>query len=782
MLRNLVYLVLAIGLFGASSAADELNPVRHHPHAAALPDGTVRVIVKLRQPPTSTLALEEKAGDDIARLASSTGMQLKESRRLSSDLRVVEIDPQSTAGDAEAALERLRADPAVAYAEPDRRRYLHAVPNDPLYPGQWYLQNAPETPSAIDAEAAWDLTPGSNGVVIAVIDSGVRFDHPDLLPADSGGRLLPGFDFVSDASISNDGDGLDDDASDPGDWVTQTDAASSSFSDCSPRPSSWHGTRIAGIIGAIANNSVGLSGGSWNGWILPVRVLGKCGGYDSDILAGMLWAGGLPVSGAPDNPYPANVENLSVGSTDNCPQSYRDVIGELAAAGVLVVVSSGNEGGLVDAPANCAGVAAVAGLRHAGTKVGYSNLGPAITLGAPAGNCVNLSGACIYSIDTTSNTGSTGPETNYYTDQLDINVGTSFSAPVVATIAGLMLAVNGNLGSAQLISRLQEGAKTPFPVSSDSAVPQCHVPAGPSDLQLTECNCTTSTCGAGMANALGAVTAALRPIAAIAVPATVSPGQDVTLSGAGSRAACGFGIASYDWTITSGGVGVGISSTSPDSATVIAPTSGSLTVQLTVTDDTGRTDSAEAVIEPNLASTTAPALAGDTACLIDRVPPAVLVRVVVSPSGIALRTNATQSFAATVTNATDTSVTWQVNGIPGGDATVGSISVDGLYTAPRTVPTGGAVIVTAVSAEDPSRSGSASVSIFVPPSRGGGGSVGWIVLAGLLAALLVRRRSAGQWFAALRTPRCRARTARASRSSTATESSQPMQPSVMLWP
>ena len=266
---------------------------------------------------------------------------------------------------------------------------------------------------------------------------------------------------------------------------------------------------------------------TWSPWILPVRALGKCGGYDSDILEAMAWAGGLHVNGVPDNPYPAKVENLSLGATGRCGAAYASVISQLAARGVLVVASAGNEGGPVGSPANCAGVAAVTGLRHAGTKVGFASLGPQVAVSAPGGNCVNTSGGpCLFSIDTTYNTGTQAPGSHGYTNQTNVNVGTSFSAPIVAGIAGLMAGANGNLGSEQLIARLREGATTPFPVSADPAVPMCHIPAQQNDLQTSECSCTTSTCGAGMANAARALSAALRPIAALSAPATGCAGPN----------------------------------------------------------------------------------------------------------------------------------------------------------------------------------------------------------------------------------------------------------------
>jgi len=282
-------------------------------------------------------------------------------------------------------------------------------------------------------------------------------------------------------------------------------------------------------------------------------------------------------------------------------------------------VSAGNEGGPVDAPANCAGVAGIAGLRQVGTKVGYSSLGPEIALSAPAGNCVNTGAGqpCLFSIETTTNNGTTVPAANIYTDETNFNVGTSFSAPIVSGIAGLMLGVNGNLTSGQLIARLQAGASAPFPVSSDSTVPACHVPAGPSDLQTRECNCTTSVCGAGMANAYGAVLQALRPIAAVALPSTVTAAASVTLDGSGSAAACHASLSTYQWTVVQPTSNPPtIQNASMAQASVLAPSAPTTyTLMLTVTDDAGRTDSAQVIVTSSRASTAAPARAGSNACL-----------------------------------------------------------------------------------------------------------------------------------------------------------------------
>ena len=312
---------------GVTAWSAEHNPVSSHGTAAAVAD-TQRVIVKMR----GTL---QAPSPRVAALVARSGLSLRAMRPLFGNMHVLHIDPPGTAGSTAAAsitatLARLRADPEVEFAEEDQRRFPHAVPNDSLYQDQWYMMKSATTPSAVDAQTAWDTTTGSTmagatnslstGVVIADLDTGIRFDHPDLLWAGGGGRLLPGYDFITDVATANDGDGPDADPSDPGDWVSAADAQQAPFKGRSCIPSgqdhvdsSWHGTRTAGIIGALTNNGAGIAGMTWSGWILPVRVLGKCGGFDSDILAGMMWAAGGHIAGVPDNPYPARIDQHESG-------------------------------------------------------------------------------------------------------------------------------------------------------------------------------------------------------------------------------------------------------------------------------------------------------------------------------------------------------------------------------------------------------------------------------------------------------------------------------------
>ena len=610
--------VLGAVLLAALAQAHAVAAPPASPTAApAAAPSVERFIVRLRASAAES-SYEAEPGR-VAALATRHGLAVAEARHIVSGMHLLRVAPRAGENTPQ-TLARLRADPEIEYVQIDARRHALSTPDDSLFGGQWYLQNS--EPAAVNAIGAWDLTTGSPGVVIADLDTGVRFDHPDLRNA-TANRLLPGYNMIANAAVANDGDGRDSDASDPGDWVTAADVKTAQFSTCTVGNSSWHGTRTAGMLGAISNNQQGIAGITWQGWIEPVRVLGKCGGYDSDIIAAMGWAAGMPVSGVPLNPYPARIINMSLGEVGSCTppdnQAYQDIIDKLSAAGVLVVVSAGNEGGPVDVPANCAGAAAVAGLRHVGTKVGYSSLGPEVGLSAPAGNCVNTGAGqpCLFSIVTTTNTGTTVPATNTYTDENNFNVGTSFSAPIVSGIAGLMLAVNGNLTPDQLIARLQKSSQ-PFPVSTTAGVPTCHVPTGPNDLQTAECSCTTQTCGAGMANADGAVQEALRPIAALAVSGVVQGGNPVTLDASGSAAACHASIVSYAWSVvppTTSPPAV-IQNANSARATIVAPSPpNTYNLMLTVTDDQGRMDSAILVVSSSGVQTTAPAAAGTNACL-----------------------------------------------------------------------------------------------------------------------------------------------------------------------
>lgn len=330
-------------------------------------DLEARVIVKLK---AASPLKQAQAASRVQSLGARLGVSARLLGQPAPDLQVMQASGISS--DALAA--RLARQADVEYAVPDRIKTIRALPNDPLFGSQWYLQAPGATrPAAIDAVGAWSLGGGSASVVVAVVDTGVRFDHEDLAAS-----LLPGYDFIADALNSGDGDGSRDaDASDPGDYLSAADLANADLrSMCgtsTTRSSSWHGTQVAGIVAAQANNGLGIAGAGGATRVLPVRVLGKCGGYDSDIIAGMRWAAGLAVPGVPANPNPAKVINLSLAGGSGCSSAYASAIAEVRQAGALIVAAAGNETSPVEEPASCAGVLAVAGIRHAGTKVGYSS-------------------------------------------------------------------------------------------------------------------------------------------------------------------------------------------------------------------------------------------------------------------------------------------------------------------------------------------------------------------------------------------------------------------------
>jgi len=634
-------------ILGAS--ADSQADVRRAPSDTA----SDRIIVKWRETGIAAIQLESLAAR-TSRLRDVSGLPLRGVRSLHPRLDVVRLRGAADESSVRAAVARLRADPAVQYAEIDERRFIHAIPNDTRYApgsdllgdwrGQWYLADpTAATPAAIGATTAWDTTRGT-GLRIAVIDTGIVADHPDL-----AGKLLAGRDFVCHDSatqsclatgaiqslVANDGGGWDADPADPGDWISAADLARSDkfFDGCGQGPnhdepidSSWHGTRVAGVIAAVTDNALGIAGVAPAAQILPVRAIGKCSGYTSDLVAAMYWAGGIsnsllgglaPLTGATR----AHILNLSLGGRNACTQTEQDAVTALTNAGVLIVASAGNDGGPIGSPANCRGVLSVSGLRHIGTKVGYSNVSStdaAITIGAPAGNCVNIlpTEPCLYSIETLTNEGTTGPvasnaNTSYtyaffgpaYTgNRLNVaNVGTSFSAPIVAGVAALMVTMNGELTTSELISRMQESA-TAFPVPAQPATGGiCHVAALTrdsageyTDVQDRDCQCTTATCGAGMLNAPAALAAAARPIAIFTSSATsASLGQRIALDASGSLAAAGRRIVAYQWSTAPS---VAVSNPNGALAEIVFPALRPLTVNLTITDDAGRQDSASLTI------------------------------------------------------------------------------------------------------------------------------------------------------------------------------------------
>ena len=334
-------------------------------------------------------------------------------------------------------IERLNNHPDVEYAEPN---YIlqpagSVLPNDPLYTQQWHYP-------FINLPQAWQLTTGDPNLVVAVIDTGAKFSHPDL-----AGRLTGGqFDFIDDPQIAGDGDGIDAIAEDPGD---------------DPVNPTFHGTHVAGTVGAATNNGVGVAGGNWNSKLMTLRALGIGGGTTFDIMQAARFAAGLsnvsgttPVQAAETSPQgsipKASVINMSLGSARPCSQFERENFSQILAQGVSVVVAAGNSNTNDDfSPASCPGVINVGAVGPDGTRAPYSNFGPRITGVAPGGDLsIGPSGGVL---STWWNDAGNSPS-------LRFNQGTSMAAPHVAAIVSLMKSVNPALSPAQVKQILEQTA------------------------------------------------------------------------------------------------------------------------------------------------------------------------------------------------------------------------------------------------------------------------------------------------------------------------------------
>lgn len=439
--------------------------------------GTDRVIVKFK--PDGTDPKKPLNENQLARLSQLTGGTVTWHRNTPDGGHILKLNRKLPPGAVAAMAKKLANQPDIEYAEPDDVWESQLVATDPCYATnavgcngyQWDLFDAV---GGINAPAAWDVTTGSATVRVAVIDTGALLAHPDL-----AGRFVGGYDMASDAANANDGDARDADASDPGDWVTAVENSSGPFAGCGAGNSSWHGSHVAGTIGASPNNGAGIAGINWTSGIVPVRVLGKCGGYMTDINDAIIWAAGGTVAGVPDNPNPARVLNLSLGGGGACPASTQDAINKALGMGAVVVVAAGNSNTSAanSTPGNCNGVITVAATTKAGGRATYSNYGTAVEIAAPGGDAT----AGGFNILSTINSGAMGPDPAGYI--YGAYAGTSMATPHVAGVASLMFSVNPQLTPTQLLGKLQASARL-FPTGS---------------------TCTTAICGSGIVNAGQAV-------------------------------------------------------------------------------------------------------------------------------------------------------------------------------------------------------------------------------------------------------------------------------------
>ena len=412
------------------------------------------------------LTSEVKSVDDLFKIKTNYV------RTTAQKATVVTTSSKLTAEQAEKYMAALSSNASVASVEPDLLRRSTArrqatstlakaatalktqaavTPNDTLYPQQWNLHDA----KGISTPEAWATTQGS-GVTVAVIDSGI-VKHPDL-----DANVLPGYDFITEPSIARDGNGRDADPTDQGNW----EEAGVCAADSEASESNWHGTHVAGSIAAIMNNKRGIAGVAPNAKILPLRALGMCGGYDSDIADAMVWAAGGTVEGVPANTHPAQIINLSLGGEGTCPATYSKAIAEVNKRGAILVVAAGNDDQDTSkiAPANCGGSIVVGSTNQKGQRSDFSNYGKIVDVSAPGDGIMST-----VDLGTTVSTGAGYTEYD----------GTSMAAPQVAGIIALMKSVDPSLTADRAKQVLKQSAKP-----------------------LT---CNVNACGAGIANAANAL-------------------------------------------------------------------------------------------------------------------------------------------------------------------------------------------------------------------------------------------------------------------------------------
>lgn len=335
-------------------------------------------------------------------LAKSRPANANYLRKLATGHELVRVSRKLDRVEAAALMRQIAADPNVKAVYPDRLRQIARqavakpgpnvqpayIPNDPDFiEYQWHML-APDGTETYDGgpnrgganvPAAWDLADGS-GITIAILDTGITA-HPDVDTsfADAG------YDFITDAFVS--GRETDDRVPggwDLGDWTIGYAGAET----CQQRYSSWHGTHVGSTAGAQhTDNAVGMTGIAYNANVVPIRVLGHCGGYDTDISDAIVWAAGGTVDGMPANPNPAQVINLSLGGAGACQTYEADAIAQANALGAVVVVAAGNQGSNAEgySPGNCPGVINVASNGVTSRRAYYSNYGAEIDISAPGG-------------------------------------------------------------------------------------------------------------------------------------------------------------------------------------------------------------------------------------------------------------------------------------------------------------------------------------------------------------------------------------------------------------
>jgi serine protease len=449
----LTSLLLAMPAFAGEVYLDGLATAQtHQKFIVTYKDGSTA----LASPSALTTSLRTAARAVPAKAGKALG--LNSVRRLALGPELVRADRALDRAEAETLMRQLAADPNVQSVEVDQILHATLTPNDTRLSEQWAFGT---TNAGLNIRPAWDKATGS-GTVVAVIDTGIT-SHADL-----NANILAGYDFISDATTARDGNGRDSNAADEGDWY----AANECGAGIPAASSSWHGTHVAGTVAAVTNNTTGVAGTAYGAKVVPVRVLGKCGGSLSDIADAIVWASGGTVSGIPANANPAEVINMSLGGGGSCSTTMQNAINGAVSRGTTVVVAAGNDASNVSGslPANCANVIAVAATTSAGAKASYSNFGTGIDVSAPGS-----------SILSTLNSGTTTPGSASYASYN----GTSMASPHVAGVVALVQSVAPTALTPAAVETLLKNTARALPGACSGG------------------------CGAGIVNADAAVTAAI---------------------------------------------------------------------------------------------------------------------------------------------------------------------------------------------------------------------------------------------------------------------------------
>ncbi len=493
--------------------------MHHHPRTLGLATALAAVLMLACLPAASSLAAPTKSGRSDTIIvtfdhnqpdpAGAASAAVTEAARdiadadvasvaaISPGMVAVTFDTTLTPGE-QAELGDAVTDVAGVRAAEAATTFHPTSTGDPTGEPYWSVQWNLGSTWGIKAPQAWPLSTGV-GAVVGIIDTGITA-HPDLSGSSTaivGGDVLPGYDFISNAAAAHDGGGRDADPTDvyPG--------------------SSFHGTHVAGIIGARLDGQ-GVVGTAPGVRVQPLRTLGEGGGSEADIMAAMRWGAGLTVPGMSANPTPDDVLNLSLGGTSSCSFAMQQTVNDVLAKGVAIVVAAGNSHQAVatSQPANCKGVIRVAATGATGQLAGYSNYGTPmlpVTVAAPGGSSEpNPANGRTGEVVSTSNDGTTGVGNPTYISM----AGTSMAAPHVSGVVALLKSARPSLTPAQLTAILQRSA---------SALSSA---------------CDPSVCGAGIVDAAAAVAdlvpaPALPALAATRSPSvTGTPTIDRTLTGA----------------------------------------------------------------------------------------------------------------------------------------------------------------------------------------------------------------------------------------------------------